>query len=78
MREIRRGKQEQFARKCRRPDDNYNDNDNDNDNEIDMRSRTLVFAVFAAAMLFSMVREWSAPLGCPRQAIAGTRTRQPH
>jgi hypothetical protein len=31
-----------------------------------MRSRTLVFAFFAAAMLFSVVREWSAPSACPR------------
>jgi hypothetical protein len=31
-----------------------------------MRPRALVFAFFAAAMLFSMVREWSAPAGCPR------------
>jgi hypothetical protein len=31
-----------------------------------MRSRYLVFTFFAAAMLFSMVREWSAPAGCPR------------
>jgi hypothetical protein len=31
-----------------------------------MRSRYLVFAFFAAAMLFSTVREWSAPVGCPR------------
>jgi hypothetical protein len=31
-----------------------------------MRSRTVVFAFFAAAMLFSLVREWSAPVACPR------------
>jgi hypothetical protein len=31
-----------------------------------MRSRTVVFAFFAAAMLFSVVREWSAPIACPR------------
>jgi hypothetical protein len=31
-----------------------------------MRSRTVVFAFFAAAMLFSLVREWGAPIGCPR------------
>jgi hypothetical protein len=34
-----------------------------------MRSRTLVFAVFAAAMLFSLIREWSAPVGCPRLEV---------
>jgi hypothetical protein len=36
-----------------------------------MRFRSLAFAVFAAAMLFSMVREWSAPLGCPRLEVTG-------
>jgi hypothetical protein len=36
-----------------------------------MRSRTLVFALFAAAMLFSVVREWSAPTGCPRLQMTG-------
>jgi len=36
---------------------------------INMRSRVLVFAVFAAAMLFSMVREWSAPIACPRLGL---------
>jgi len=35
-----------------------------------MRSRYLVFAFFAAAMLFSIVREYSAPVGCPRLAMA--------
>jgi hypothetical protein len=36
-----------------------------------MRSRTLVFAFFAAAMLFSVVREWSAPSACPRLPMIG-------
>jgi hypothetical protein len=40
---------------------------------INMRSRTLAFAFFAAAMLFSMVREWSAPIGCPRREMTGIR-----
>jgi hypothetical protein len=41
-----------------------------------MRSRTLVFAFFAAAMLFSVVREWSVPTGCPRLTmIAKSRHR---
>jgi hypothetical protein len=31
-----------------------------------MRSRVWAFVFFAAAMLFSVVREWSAPIGCPR------------
>jgi hypothetical protein len=35
-----------------------------------MRSRTLVFAFFAAAMLFSVVREWNAPAACPRPPLA--------
>ncbi|MFY9673849.1 MAG: hypothetical protein WAK13_05325 [Terriglobales bacterium] len=34
-----------------------------------MRNRTLVFMVFAAAMLFSMMREWSGPVGCPRLTV---------
>ncbi|MFI5114628.1 MAG: hypothetical protein ACHP7J_05735 [Terriglobales bacterium] len=41
-----------------------------------MRQRALIFAVFAAAMLFSIVREWSAPAGCLRPEItarAGSR-----
>jgi hypothetical protein len=36
-----------------------------------MRSRILVFAFFAAAMLFSVVREWSAPASCPRLPMTG-------
>ncbi|MGA2978493.1 MAG: hypothetical protein ABSD76_02770 [Terriglobales bacterium] len=36
-----------------------------------MRSRALVFAFFAAAMLFSVVREWSAPVSCPRLEMTG-------
>jgi hypothetical protein len=28
-------------------------------------SRHLVFAIFAAALLLSMIREWSAPESCP-------------
>jgi len=31
-----------------------------------MQSRVLVFTLFAAAMLFSMVREWGAPAVCLR------------
>jgi hypothetical protein len=40
-------------------------------NMMRMRSRTLVFAFFAAAMLFSVIREWSAPSACPRLAMTG-------
>jgi hypothetical protein len=31
-----------------------------------MRQNRLVMAVFAAAILFSMVREWNAPVTCAR------------
>ena len=40
-------------------------------NMMMMRSRTLVFAFFAAAMLFSVMREWSAPSACPRLTMSG-------
>jgi hypothetical protein len=36
-----------------------------------MRHRKLVFAFFAAAMLVSTIREWSAPVGCPRLELTG-------
>jgi len=32
----------------------------------DMRTRLMVFALFATAMLFSITREWCAPSACPR------------
>jgi hypothetical protein len=35
-----------------------------------MRARRLIFALFAGALLFSMVREWSAPSSCLRLEIA--------
>jgi hypothetical protein len=34
-----------------------------------MKNNRLVFALFAAAVLFSMMREWSAPLACARIVI---------
>jgi hypothetical protein len=35
-----------------------------------MRTRRLSFAVFAAAILFSMVREWGgAPVACARMIL---------
>ena len=34
-----------------------------------MPNRLIVFAIFAAAMLFSTIREWSAPATCPRLPI---------
>jgi hypothetical protein len=33
-----------------------------------MQSKSLIFALFAAALLFSTLREWSAPIACPRLA----------
>jgi len=35
-----------------------------------MLNRFIVFAIFAAAMLFSTIREWSAPAACPRLPLA--------
>jgi len=40
------------------------------DINMTMRSRTLVFTFFAAAMLFSVVREWNAPSACPRLPVS--------
>jgi len=37
--------------------------------DVNMRSRKWVFACFAAAMLFSMIREWNAPVGCQRVPV---------
>jgi hypothetical protein len=37
-----------------------------------MSNRKLVFAVFAAAILFSTIREWSAPVACLR--LPGARS----
>jgi len=36
---------------------------------MSMRDRSLAFAFFAAAILCSMVREWSAPAQCARAAL---------
>lgn len=36
-----------------------------------MRDR-IVFAIFAAGILFSMVREWSAPVACERPPLTRT------
>jgi hypothetical protein len=33
-----------------------------------MKNR-FIFALFAAALLFSVVREWSAPVACLRSAL---------
>jgi hypothetical protein len=37
-----------------------------------MRTRRLAFLIFAAAILFSMVREWSAPAFCPRVMLVSS------
>jgi hypothetical protein len=34
-----------------------------------MFNQRLIFAFFAAAILFSMVREWSAPDSCARTSL---------
>jgi hypothetical protein len=34
-----------------------------------MRKNHLIFCLFAAAVLFSMVREWSAPVACSRSIL---------
>jgi hypothetical protein len=35
-----------------------------------MRHKRLIFVLFSAAILFSMVREWSAPVVCARSPLA--------
>jgi hypothetical protein len=37
-----------------------------------VRNRSLVVALFAAAILFSMVREWSTPAACARIVVDQT------
>jgi hypothetical protein len=39
------------------------------------RRRAVALAVFAAAMLFSVLREWSAPIACPRLKLTRTDLR---
>jgi hypothetical protein len=34
-----------------------------------MKNRNLIFALFAAAILFSTLREWSAPVACARSIL---------
>jgi len=38
-------------------------------------SRRLALTFFAAAILFSMIREWSAPAYCPRPVLIPSQTR---
>jgi hypothetical protein len=38
-----------------------------------MRKQRLIFAFFASAILFSMIREWSIPSACARIVIEQTQ-----
>jgi len=42
-----------------------------------MQSRRLAFAVFAAAILFSMIRQWSVPASCARAILIPTIAAEP-
>jgi hypothetical protein len=42
-----------------------------------MRTNRFVFALFAAAILFSMVREWNAPAACARTILIPSATASP-
>jgi len=39
-----------------------------------MPNRFIVFAIFAAAMLFSTIREWSTSVACPRLSLVRTNS----
>lgn len=39
-------------------------------------SRRLQFAIFAAAILFAMMREWNAPVACARSILIPAQTAQ--
>jgi hypothetical protein len=45
-----------------------------------MRNNRLIFAVFAATILLSMVREWNAPVACGRAILipGGSAAPSPH
>ena len=36
---------------------------------LKMKNRRLIFAVFSAAILFSMVREWKTAVACTRTTL---------
>jgi hypothetical protein len=38
--------------------------------------KRLQFAIFAAAILFSMVREWNAPVACARSILLPAHSAQ--
>jgi hypothetical protein len=42
-----------------------------------MRRNRFIFAFFAAAILVSMIREWSAPASCARADLMPPVTAQP-
>jgi len=41
-----------------------------------MKTKRLAFALFAAAILFSMVREWNAPAVCARTILVPRASRR--
>jgi hypothetical protein len=41
-----------------------------------MRNQRLTFVLFAIAILFSMIREWSAPVVCARSILLPSRAAQ--
>jgi hypothetical protein len=41
-----------------------------------MKTNRLMLALFSAAILFSMVREWSAPVSCARGILIVAATSQ--
>jgi hypothetical protein len=43
-----------------------------------MKNNRLAFALFAAAVLFSMIREWSAPAVCPRVMLISSVAAKAH
>ena len=42
-----------------------------------MKNKRLILALFSAAILFSMVREWNAPVVCVRALLAPSVAVQP-
>jgi hypothetical protein len=43
-----------------------------------MKNRRLIFALFSAAILFSMVREWNAPVFCLRTNFLQSASSMPY
>lgn len=37
-----------------------------------MKTRRLIFLLFSAIILFSMTREWNAPVACARSILVGS------